>query len=189
MIKYFKPGEFDKEVKAGDKLHIIKAQQDGQVIFSVIQIGDQKGLEALHKEGLLVKVIYADKPAKSEAGQGPKPEPPKDVSFYVELLAASMNWKPQKMARYLEALLKLYPITVFNLLSRAIAEYLDQSYPDHISKAKEIWVISSINGAPMQAPKEQLTNFRNFSAFRSKEDADFACEVLRDLWKDLYDGK
>lgn len=188
MIKYFKPGEFDKEVKAGDKLHIAKAR-DGQIIFSIIQIGDQKDLEALHKKGLLVKVIYTDKPAKLEADQSPKPEPPKDVSFYVELLAASMNWKPQKMARYLETLLKLYPITVFNLLSRAIAEYLDQSYPDHISKAKEIWVISTINGTPMQAPKGQLTDFRNFSAFRSKEDADFACEVLKDLWENLYGGK
>lgn len=188
MIKYFKPGEFDKEVKAGDKLPIIKAQ-DGQIIFSVIQIGDQKDLEALHKKGLLVKVIYADKPAKSEADQSPKPEPPKDVRFYVELLAASMNWKPQKMAKYLETLLKLYPITVFNILLRAIAEYLDQAYPDHISKAKEIWVIHSVKGTPVRAPKGELTNFRNISAFRSKEDADFACEVLKDLWKDLYGGK
>lgn len=49
---------------------------------------------------------------------------------------------------------------------------LDEKYPDHINKSKEVWVISTLDGEIKQIKElHKIKNFRNFAAFRSLDDA------------------
>ena len=83
-------------------------------------------------------------------------------------------------------MLKSYPYIVFNLFLKEIAIELDKKYSDYISDSEEIFVVTSIDGLICKVPKDKIVNYRNFAAFRSKEDAEFAIECLVDIYNIMY---
>lgn len=112
-----------------------------------------------------------------------------DIEFYVEHLAERIGWKSNNLTKYLDNLYEIYPTAVFQILLREVAIVLDQKYPDHIERSKEIWCISLATGEIMKVPEKQkhlIKNFRNFAAFRTLDDAMAAKHILEVPMKELF---
>ena len=111
------------------------------------------------------------------------------IEFYVEHLADRIGWKMSNLVKYLDNLYKIYPTAVFQILLREVAIVLDQKYPDHIERSKEIWCISLVTGEIHKMPESNrhlIKNFRNFAAFRTLDDAMAAKHILKVPMKELF---
>lgn len=111
------------------------------------------------------------------------------IEFYVEHLADRIGWKISNLVKYLDNLYKVYPTAVFQILLREVAIVLDQKYPDHIERSKEIWYISLVTGEihkMSESNRHLIKNFRNFAAFRTLDDAMAAKHTLKVLMKELF---
>lgn len=111
------------------------------------------------------------------------------IEFYVEHLANRIGWKMSNLVKYLDNLYKIYPTAVFQILLREVAIVLDQKYPDHIERSKEIWCISLATGEISKVPENKrhlIRNFRNFAAFRTLDDAMAAKHILKVPMKELF---
>jgi hypothetical protein len=111
------------------------------------------------------------------------------IEFYVEHLADRIGWKMSNLVKYLDNLYKIYPTAVFQILLREVAIVLDQKYPDHIERSKEIWCISLATGEIGKVPENKrhlIRNFRNFAAFRTLDDAMAAKHILKVPMKELF---
>ena len=100
-----------------------------------------------------------------------------------------MHWNVEKTEGYLKVLFKMNPSALFSVLLKEIAIDLDKQYPDHINNCSEVYVISTLNGKINKIPRHYIKNFRNFSAFRTLEDARTACIILSDLLKYMFNGE
>lgn len=96
----------------------------------------------------------------------------------------------QKLATILIPLIPCYPAAAFAMVLREIAIELDKKYEDHISNSPEIYSISLTDGRITKLYKSSIRSYKNFAAFRTIDDAKFACKVLREVLKDMFrDGK
>lgn len=87
-------------------------------------------------------------------------------------------------------LIPCYPAAAFAIVLREIAIELDKKYEDHISNSPEIYSISLVDGRITKLYKSRIRSYKNFAAFRTIDDAKFACKVLREVLKDMFrDGK
>lgn len=108
--------------------------------------------------------------------------------YYIFNLADKKGWEPRKMAKYIENLTKFNPAAAASILLKEIAIGLDDDYEGYIEDSKEIWTISMLNGKIEQVDKSKVKNYRNFPAFRSKEDAKIAHEVLSKRLRKMFRG-
>lgn len=111
---------------------------------------------------------------------------PKNIEFYIDRIAVRKHWDYKKVESYILNLFKFSNMAALNVLLREIAVYLDTKYSDSIIKSQEIYAISSINGEIIKVDKNKIRNYRNFAAFRNQEDALFACNVLKDMMKHMF---
>lgn len=111
---------------------------------------------------------------------------PTSIQYYVEALAHKMDWHPKRMANFLDNLWEISPISAFSVLLREIAVELDKKYKDHIECSDKIYVISTFDGRIHEVCKAHIKNYRNFAAFRTIEDAKFACNILREDLRDMF---
>lgn len=112
-----------------------------------------------------------------------------NIEFYAEHLSERIGWKYNNLVKYLDNLYKIYPTAVFQILLREVAIVLDQKYPDHIERSKEIWCISLATGEISKVPENKrhlIRNFRNFAAFRTLDDAMAAKHILKVPMKELF---
>lgn len=109
-----------------------------------------------------------------------------DLDYFLQSLAKKKGWKLSRMAGWLDSISELSPMAAFNIVVREIAIYLDQKYEDHIENSEKIFVISSLDGRIHEVCKAHVKNYRNFAAFRSIEDAKFACNILRGQLKGMF---
>ncbi len=108
------------------------------------------------------------------------------MSFFLEKIAERLGWKVDKVCNYLTTLDELHPAAAFSVVLREIAIHLDLKYPDHIKNSPEIYVISLLDGRITKANKAHIRSYRNFAAFRSIEDAKIACNITRNILKELF---
>ena len=112
------------------------------------------------------------------------------MAFYVNKVAQRFGWKPAKACNYLNTIDSCYPAAAFAMVLREIAIELDKKYEDHISNSPEIYSISLTDGRITKLYKSSIRSYKNFAAFRTIDDAKFACKVLREVLKDMFrDGK
>lgn len=111
---------------------------------------------------------------------------PVDLTYYVDKLAEKKGWKHEKMDGFLNNLSEINLGAAFQVILREVAVELDKKYEDHIEKSEEIYCVSSTNGHIFKADKKFIKNFRNFSAFRTLDDAKLACKITRGLLKDMF---
>lgn len=78
---------------------------------------------------------------------------------------------------------------LLNIYLREVALMLDDEYEDHISKAENLFVIDATNGAIRRLPKDNIITYNTFAAFRTLEDAKYACKILKPVFKDIYGKK
>lgn len=110
------------------------------------------------------------------------------VKFYVAKLAKKMNLKFEVCEAMLGNIVSYSPITVLSLLAKQISLELDQHYEGHIRNAEHVFVLSTVNGTITEIPSEARadTNYRNFAAFRSLEDANLAYSILSHLYNEAF---
>ena len=109
--------------------------------------------------------------------------------YCVEHLAKRIKWNVENLVKYFDNLYKIYPAAVFSIVLRELAIIMDEKYPDHINKSKEIWTISTINGEIGRIKNlDKIKNFRNFAAFRTLEDAMEAKKIMKEALADLFKG-
>lgn len=85
------------------------------------------------------------------------------------------------------------PHMVLNLILMEIALELDKKYPDHISNSEKIFTVSMTDGLIHEVPKKMIRSWGGLPAFRTKEDAKLACNIVADnlrlLFKSGKNGK
>lgn len=111
---------------------------------------------------------------------------PLSLSYYVQKIADKMGWKLEKTYNYINNIDSIYPAAAYSMVLREIAIELDKKYKDHIEKSSNIYVISMFNGKIVKANKAHIKNYKNFAAFRTIEDAKTACNITRDILKDMF---
>lgn len=180
---YLKNG---KEVQIGDTLtKVIKTKHplfgEGTVVESVAVT--KAAIPQLLKAGIISKSIGK---VVKEAEEHEMEEKKLSLNYYIEKLAERLGWKVEKVYNYLNTIDSVYPAAAFSMVLREVAIELDKKYEDHIEKSPEIYVISMLDGRITKANKAHIKNYRNFAAFRSVEDAKFACSVTREILKELF---
>lgn len=163
------------KVKEGDKLVKAITTPLGAIPVGIITL-DENSISELIKEGVLTKV----------------PTVTLSAPYCVEHLAKRIKWNVENLVKYFDNLYKIYPAAVFSIVLRELAIIMDEKYPDHINKSKEIWTISTINGEIGRIKNlDKIKNFRNFAAFRTLEDAMEAKKIMKEALADLFkrDGK
>ena len=110
------------------------------------------------------------------------------VKYYVAKLAKKMNLKFEVCEAMLGNIASYSPITVLSLLAKQISLELDQHYDGHIRDAEHIFVLSTVDGTITEIPDKARveTNYRNFAAFRSLEDANLAYSILSHLYNEAF---
>lgn len=114
------------------------------------------------------------------------PTPDVDIDYFINQIAIKKGWKPMRVAGWLDSIAETSPAAAFSIVAREIAVFLDKKYEDHIENSDKIYVISTFDGRIHEACKKYIKNYRNFAAFRTIEDAKFACNLLRESLKDMF---
>lgn len=171
-----------KEVQIGDTLtKVSKAAGpffgEGAVVQHIVVTKDI--LPKLLKAG----IVTTTKPAKSAMVES---EVPMELEYYIQKIAEKLGWKIEKVYNYLNSVDTILPAAAFSMVLREVAIELDKKYEDHIEKSPEIYVISMLDGRITKANKAHIQNYRNFAAFRSISDAKIACNITRDILKEMF---
>lgn len=165
-----------KPVEKGEKL-VEVAEVFGLLIPVDEIVLDDKTIPDLIKQGVIVEES-ADKGIDF------------DIPAAMAHLAERIGWSSNNLDKYLTNLYKISPAAVFSVLLKEVAIMLDERYPDHINKSKEVWIISTLDGEIKQVKElHKIKNFRNFAAFRSLDDALVAKTIMKDALRDLYGRK
>lgn len=109
-----------------------------------------------------------------------------NLDFFIEKIAKKKGWKVEKTVGWLNSIAELNTATLFCIILREIAVYLDTKYEDHIENSEKIYVVSLFDGRIHEVNKAHIKNYRNFAAFRTIEDAKFACNLLRNPLKGMF---
>lgn len=113
-------------------------------------------------------------------------EPPKDLQYYIKNISTRLGWKYYEVESTLTMLNAINPAALFSIMLREIAIELDKKYKDHISDSPEIYIVSLLDGRITKANKATIKNYKNFAAFRTIEDAKWACGLLRHSLKNMF---
>lgn len=165
-----------KPVKKGEKL--VKVVEVFGLPIPVDEVVlDDKTIPDLIKQGVIV-------------GEGADKGVDFDIPAAVVHLAERISWNSSNLDKYLDNLYRISPAAVFSVLLKEVAIMLDEKYPDHINRSKEVWVISTLDGEIKQIKElHKIKNFRNFAAFRSLDDALTAKKIMTPALQDLYGRK
>ena len=171
-----------KEVQIGDTLTKVSKVEDpffgkGTEIHYIVVTKDilPKLLEA--------GIVTTTKPVKSVVK---KTEVPMELEYYIQKIADKLGWKIEKVYNYLNSVDTILPAAAFSMVLREVAIELDKKYEDHIENSPEIYVISLLDGRITKANKAHIKNYRNFAAFRTIGDAKTACNIVKELLKELF---
>lgn len=174
---YLKSGE---EVQIGDIIAVITKKEGphfSETITKYIKVTEDILLKLLD-DGIITSNSKKDTVNKYEV--------PMNMEYYIQKIANRLNWKIDKVYNYLNNVDAIYPAAAFSMILREIAVELDKKYKDHIENSPEIYVISMFDGRITKANKAHIKNYRNFAAFRSVEDAKIACNIMKDILKELF---
>lgn len=113
---------------------------------------------------------------------------PNTVDHYIYRLAARHNWPVKKMYSYIQNLDKFSPAAALNVVLKEIALAFDEKYEDQIENSEKIFTISMTNGKVIEVDKATIRNYRNFPAFRTKEEAVLAHRILSKEIRSMFRG-
>lgn len=171
MKKYYLSNE--KEVKVGDTM-LLEVKNSTGVFKSEFTLIESI-IPTLIEHGVIV--------CKDEAVSK---EPPKDLQHYIKNISTRLGWRYYEVESTLTMLNAINPAALFSIMLREIAIELDKKYEDHISNSPEIYIISLLDGRITKANKAVIKNYKNFAAFRTIEDAKWACGLLRHSLKNMF---
>lgn len=106
--------------------------------------------------------------------------------YFIQEIARKRGITTDEANEWLAEIEEVYPIAAFNIILREIALYLDSKYEGHISKEDTLYTISSLNGTIIKITNNNIKSYKNFSAFRTIEDARFACHIMKDKIRAMF---
>ena len=162
----------------GDTIHCIN--REGMIIIVVIT---EENRNELIKHGVVKEVPQEIEKPKNESK---KTFVNLDLNTVVDKICKATTWKPLKAANILDKITDVNPAVILSLGLKIIAVELDKKYKDHISNSPEIFVFSLFDGKIHKADKSKIKNYRNFAAFRTLEDAQFACNIFSDQINEMF---
>jgi hypothetical protein len=168
---YLKNGE---EVNIGDII-VSEYTEGNRKIHEEIEINDDSIPELLQDE--IIQVSYED--------NAPKKIIEDHLAYYIIKLAERKGLNSEEVACILDDVDKLNPSTSFTILLKEIAIEFDKKYLNHIRKCKSIFIVSSIDGKIYKVDND-IKNFNNFAAFRTRQEAERALEILEPVYKNLF---
>lgn len=171
MKKYYLSN--GKEVKVGDTM-ILEVKNSTGVFKSEFTLIESI-LPTLIEHGV---IVCKDEEVSKEL--------PKDLQYYIKNISTRLGWKYYEVENTLTMLNAINPAALFSIMLREIAVELDKKYEDHISNSPEIYIISLLDGRITKANKATIKNYKNFAAFRTIEDAKWACGLLRHSLKNMF---
>lgn len=134
----------------------------------------------------IAQMACADCKCHNRVPECVKVEEPVTLSYFIDEIARKKGWRGERAAGWLNGIAELSPIAAFNIIVREIAVWLDHKYEDHIENSEKIYAISPLDGRIHEVCKAHIKNYRNFAAFRTIEDAKFACNLLRGQLKGMF---
>ena len=111
------------------------------------------------------------------------------IDFFIERLSNKFDYSVPQMQTLISTLCSIYLPSAISLLMREIALYYDSKYKDCITDSKDIFAVSMTDGRIHQLNKAGIKNYKNFAAFRTLEDAKYACKILREPLKAMFNAK
>lgn len=165
--------ETNKEVKVGDVVvvkNLLFEKDDRKNYFvSYITITEENVPELIHRGALIQKVHR-----------------PTLFNILYNIHKKFSKYLPNSYATVLQVVESIYPASAFNILLKEVAIELDKNYGDHISNSPKIFTISALNGHIVEVDKRHIKNYKNFAAFRTIEDAQYALNILDLYFKELF---
>lgn len=146
-----------------------------------------KRIVVLNAENLIdfldkvMEEIYGNS-KETEVNENPK----LTVEFFIQKVADRKGWKYEKTLGWLNSIAEINPVASFSIVLKEIAIYLDLNYKGHIRNSEKIFAISLLDGKIFEVNKKNIKSFKTFSAFRTKEDAELAYEILKPQLEKLF---
>ena len=109
-----------------------------------------------------------------------------NIDDYAERIIDKLKLDLSIGTSFLSSLAIVNPGVVFSLLLKEIAIEIDNRYEGHISKSPEIYCVSVLNGKIKKINKDNIRTYKHFAAFRTKEDALEAINILKVLYQDMF---
>ena len=78
------------------------------------------------------------------------------------------------------------PCLFYTFMLKVIATSLDEEYDGHIRNSEEIYTIDNVTSRIIKLDKSKIKGYYNFPAFRSLEDAKYACAIMSPILKVMY---
>ena len=113
---------------------------------------------------------------------------PGTIDHYIYRLTARHNWPVKKMYSYIQNLHKFSPAAALNVILKEIALAFDEKYEDQIENSEKIFTILMTNGKVAEVDKAAIRNYRNFPAFRTKQEAVLAHRILSKEIRSMFRG-
>ena len=109
-----------------------------------------------------------------------------NINDYIKRITDKLKLNSPIGNMFLGSLVTVNPGVVFSLLLKEIAIEIDNRYEGHISKSPKIYTVSALNGEIKKINKDNIHTYKHFAAFRTKEDALEAINILKVLYQDMF---
>lgn len=164
-----------------DFLNAMHSQMNG--IISKVAVPDDANSSNSTEE---TPVYKKEMPVEKKEKKKKLRKVPKRLAAYVRILGQKHNLSFQGMANFLTEVWEVSKTAAYNMLAKQIAITIDKvKYEDHISNSKELFVINLYNGEVFPV-KASIKNLELIPVFRTKEDAEFAREILKPLLNEMF---
>ena len=78
------------------------------------------------------------------------------------------------------------PSLFYTFMLKVIATSLDEEYEGNIRNSEEIYTIDNVTSRIIKLDKNKIKSYYNFPAFRSLDDAKYACAIMSPILKVMY---
>lgn len=164
MSKFVLKDNPQKEVKIGDSIIATRKTEYGRLTMT--RTIDEDVLQELIEYGVVIKI---DDNPKEQA---------LDIMDLIEHLAKRVSWKTENLKKYMENLLTINPVAVYQTLLKECAIMLDENYEGHISEVKKVYAVSIIDGEIFEIDQSDGRNYTNVALFRTTQEAAIAKRAL-----------
>lgn len=174
MSKFVLKDNPQEEVRIGDSITIARKTNFGQL--TITRTIDENVLQELIEHGIVIKV---DDDPKEQAF---------DIMDLIEHLAKRVGWKIENLKKYMENLLIINPIAVYQILLKECAIMLDNNHKGHISEVKKVYAVSIIDGEIFEIDQSDGRNYTNIALFRTAREASIAKRALIMIEAEVFNG-
>lgn len=164
MSKFVLKDNPQEEVRIGDSITATRKTEYGQL--TITRTINEDVLQELVEHGVVIKVD--NNPKEQALG----------IMDLIEHLAKRVSWKTENLKKYMENLLAINPVAVYQTLLKECAIMLDKNYEDHISKVKKVYAVSILDGEIFEIDQSDGRDYTNVALFRTTQEATIAKRAL-----------